>query len=69
MSGRILGAIAALWGGLILFGNLTGFSDSQPWLHSSYTARQIKIMIFGGMLFVVGAYYLIKGSKPRDYRA
>ena len=55
---RILGGIGVLWGGGILLFRLFG---SQPAAAGAYGAGQTAGLVFGGLLFVVGLYYLIKG--------
>ena len=59
MPGRILGAIAALWGGLALLTDYIGDgSENEPGFDHPlkwYTA-------LCSVLLVVGVYYLIKGA-------
>lgn len=60
MLARILGAVAALWGGAILVSALLrGGAEGS----GSYAGGQIAGFIFGGLLFCVGLYYLIKGGN------
>ena len=59
MRNRIVGGIAVVWGGAILGMKLFG---SQPAPSGgAYGAGQGAGLIFGGLLFVVGLYYLVKG--------
>jgi hypothetical protein len=56
---RILGLIGVLWGGAILAMKL--FGGAQPTAGGAYGAGQNAGLVMGGLLFVVGLYYLIKG--------
>ena len=59
MPGRILGALAALWGGLALLGDYIGDgSENKPGFdhpNKMYTASC-------AVLLAAGAYFLIKGA-------
>jgi hypothetical protein len=59
MRNRIFGAIGVIWGGAVLVYSLT---KGGPQGQGAYAAGEIGAMIFGGVMFVVGLYYLIKGS-------
>lgn len=61
MRNRILGAIAILWGGGILLSKLLGGSQVEG--NGAYAAGQTVALIFGGLMFIVGVYLLIKGSN------
>jgi hypothetical protein len=52
-----LGAIGVIWGGGVLdYGLLQGGQQGQ----GAYAAGQIGAMMFGGILLVVGLFYLFK---------
>ncbi len=59
MRNRILGGIGVVWGGAILLFSLL---KGGPQGEGAYAAGQTMGMIFGGLLLVVGFYYLIKGD-------
>jgi len=59
MRNRIFGGIGVIWGGAILVYSLM---KGVPQGQGAYAAGQTGGMIFGGLLFVVGVYYLIKGG-------
>jgi len=61
MRNRIVGAIGMVWGGAILFSRLI-LSRTQSAPGSAYASGQSAGLIFGVLLFVVGAYYFFK--KP-----
>lgn len=61
MWARILGAIGVLWGGAIL---VVGLMKGGPRGEGAYAAGQVGGLVFGGLLFVVGLYYLVKGGGP-----
>lgn len=56
---RILGIICAVWGGAVLLNALLGGMKSSG--NEMTDAGQSGGLIFGGILFVVGLYYAIKG--------
>jgi len=58
MGDRIFGLIGVLWGGGLL---LSFFLGTNP--IDAFDAGQITGLIFGGVLFVVGLYYLVRGSQ------
>ena len=61
MRNRIFGGIGVVWGaGVLIYSLLKGGPEGG----GAYAAGQIGGMIFGGLLFVVGLYYLIKGGEP-----
>jgi hypothetical protein len=58
---RILGAIAAIWGSLIVVGRLGG-GDAVDGA-DAYSGGQMTGLVFGVLLLVVGLYYLIRRSQ------
>ena len=60
MRNRIFGAIGVLWGGAVLIRSLL---RGVPQGSGAYAAGQTGGMIFGGLLLIVGIYYLVKGDK------
>ena len=65
MRNRVWGAIGVLWGaGLLLYWLLAG---GQTQRSGSYKAGQTGALAFGGLLFVIGLYYLAKspGKSPK----
>lgn len=62
MRNRIIGGIAAIWGAIVVIsGLLRGGSQAE----GDYTTGQIRAMVFGALLFLIGMYYLIKGNARR----
>ena len=62
MRNRILGAIGVIWGGAsILRSLLRGGVQGE----GAYATGQLAGMVLGGLLFSVGLYYLIKGSRAK----
>ena len=61
MRNRIFGGIGVLWGGAVLVSSLM---KGGPEGQGAYAAGQTGGMIFGGLLFVAGLYFLIKGGSP-----
>ena len=59
MRNKIFGGIGVLWGGAIVVRWLMSGSESG---NSAYQAGQNSAVIFGLLLLVIGAYYLLK--KP-----
>lgn len=64
MRNRIFGAIGVIWGGAIL---------ASAFLHSgitggsgAYAAGHEAGVVFGALIFVAGAYYLIKGGGAKN---
>jgi len=58
---RILGAIAVIWGSLILVGRLGG---GDPVVGAgAYAAGQMTGLVFAVLLVVVGLYYLTRSSR------
>ena len=55
---RIFGGIGVLWVGAVLLSGLMGGSAPTS---GAYGAGHAAGTVFGGLLFVVGLYYLIKG--------
>lgn len=66
MPGRILGAIAALWGAGILISNLL-VDKSYPSDERTYNNREVIIILIGVLLILSGVFYLIKGT-PKGKR-
>ncbi|MBI3922143.1 MAG: hypothetical protein HY318_12050 [Armatimonadetes bacterium] len=58
MRNRIFGLIGVLWGGVVILSRLSGGAQGSGAYHSGQTAG----LVFGGILFVVGLFYLIRGS-------
>lgn len=50
-----------------MFSVLTGIGDSQPWLHPTYTSRQIRTVVYGAVIFTVGVCLLVKELRPRNH--
>jgi len=61
MRNRIFGAIGVLWGGGILLSRL--FARRAVEGTGSYAAGQLVALVFAGLLFGVGLYYLLTGGK------
>ena len=59
MRNRIFGGIGVVWGGAVLIYMLM---QGGPQGGGAFAAGQTGGMIFGGLLFIVGLYYLIKGD-------
>ena len=55
MRNRILGGIGVVWGGAVL---IYALMNGGPQGEGAYAAGQTGGLIFGGVLFVVGLYYL-----------
>jgi hypothetical protein len=67
MRNKIFGAIGVIWGGGVL---VYAFLQGGPQGQGASAAGQIGAMVFGGILLVVGLYYLIKkdASGPKQGR-
>lgn len=61
MRNRIFGAIGVIWGGGLLVSSLVRGDQLEG--GGSYAAGQMTALVFGGLLLIVGLYYLMKGSK------
>lgn len=61
MRNRIFGAIGVIWGGGLLVSFLVRGGQLEG--GGSYAAGQMTALVFGGLLLIVGLYYLMKGSK------
>jgi hypothetical protein len=59
---RILGAIAVIWGGVILVAHRKGVASSDG--AGAYLGGETPGVLFALALLVVGLYYLIKGRGP-----
>ena len=55
---RIFGLIGVFWGGAVLLKGLVGGSSGAS---GTYAAGQGAGTVFGAILLIVGAYYVIKG--------
>jgi len=60
MRNRILGAIGVLWGAAIL---MRSYLAGGPFGSGAFLAGQIAALLFAALLVLVGAYYLVKGSR------
>jgi hypothetical protein len=60
---RILGAIAVVWGSLILVGRLGGGDPIDG--AGAYAAGQMTGLVFAVLLLVVGLYYLTRRTQSR----
>ena len=63
MRNRIFGALAVIWGGAVLV-NALRVPGAQG--SGAYAAGHTAGVIFGGLLFLVGGYYLLTGGAKRD---
>ncbi len=59
MRNRIVGGIAAAWGAAVL---INSFINGGPQGAGAYGTGQVIGLIFGGVLLIVGLYYLITGG-------
>lgn len=62
MRNRIFGAIGVVWGGAIL---ASAFFRGLPESSGAYAAGQNAGLIFGALLLITGAYYLLKGGSKK----
>jgi hypothetical protein len=60
MRNKIFGVIGVLWGGGIL---VSAFLRDAPAGSDAYAAGHTGGLVFGGLLFLVGAYYLFKRAS------
>jgi hypothetical protein len=60
MRNRIFGGIGVVWGGLIL---VTWFMRGGPQGSGAYAAGQTGALVFGVLLLIIGAYYVLKGGQ------
>ena len=60
---RIFGLIGLIWGGGMILGKILGCSPGPG--GGAYGAGQAAGLVFGGLLFVVGAYYFFKKPTPK----
>jgi hypothetical protein len=63
MRNRILGAIGVIWGGVAL---VNAFRGGESHGSSAYAAGHTAGVIFAGLLFLVGGYYLLTGGAKRS---
>ena len=63
MKTRILGAIGVVFGGFILLSGLLNGMEGQ----GNYALGQIAGLIFGGALFMIGLYSLLKKKGHDTY--
>ena len=66
MKNRIYGGIGVLLGGAILIAGLVGGGGGGQ---GAYGAGQTTGLIFGGLLLIVGLYYLVKGCGDTGKKA
>lgn len=57
---RILGAIAVLWGGVVLF---RAWRGGGPVGEGAYRNGQIAALVFAALLIAAGAYYLLRRGR------
>lgn len=62
MKNRILGAIGVLWGGGLVVSNFLNGVQGE----GAYASGQKTAVVFGGLMFCVGLYYLVKGGKKLE---
>ena len=60
MRDKIFGSIGVLWGGAIV---ISAFVRDLPQGSPEYVRGQMMGFAFGALLFVVGAYYLLRRRK------
>jgi hypothetical protein len=60
MRDKIFGAIGVIWGGAVL---ASAFLRSAPAGSAAYAAGNAAGIAFGALLFIVGGYFLLRGSK------
>ena len=60
MRNKILGIIGILWGGGIL---ASAFLRDAPAGSDAYAAGHTAGLVFGGLLFLVGAYHLFRRAN------
>jgi len=60
MRNRIFGAIGVVWGVAVL---ISAFLRGGPEGSGAYAAGNTAGIVLGALLFIVGGYYLIRGSK------
>lgn len=63
MRNRIFGAIGVVWGGAAL---ANWFREAGSHGSGAYAAGYSAGVIFGGLLFLVGGYYLLTGGGAKD---
>jgi hypothetical protein len=63
MRRKVLGAIGVLWGGTLLVLHLTRGARSGAL--GAYAAGRAFALIFAGLLFGVGLYYLLRPVPPQ----
>jgi hypothetical protein len=60
MRNRILGAIGIMWGVAIL---VRSYLVGGPFGNGAFLAGQVTALVFAALFVLVGAYYLVKGSR------
>jgi len=60
---RVLGAVGVLWGGAVL---VHGLMKGGPAGEGAYAQGQGTALVFGGLMFAVGLYYLFKRNNKSD---
>jgi len=66
MKNRIYGGIGVLLGGAILISGLISGGGSGQ---GAYGAGRTTGLVFGGLLLIVGLYYLVKGGGDTGKKA
>jgi hypothetical protein len=59
MRNRIFGGVGVIWGGAML---VKAFLHGGPEGTGAYAAGQTGALVFGGLLVIVGGYYLLMGD-------
>jgi hypothetical protein len=63
MRNRIFGAIGLIWGGAVLVNAFRGAGSQGS---GAYAAGHTTGVIFGGLLVIVGGYYLLTGGSAKN---
>ncbi len=63
MRNRIFGAIGVIWGGMVL---VRAFREGASHGSGAYAAGHTAGVIFAGLLFLVGGYYLLTGGAKKS---
>lgn len=64
MRNRIFGTIGVLWGGGVVVSAF--FRELPAGASEAYARGAVGGYVLGGLLLVVGAYYLVKGIKNKS---
>ena len=62
MRNRIFGVIGVIWGGAVLVNAFRGAGSQGS---GAYAAGHTAGVIFGGLLFLVGGYYMLTGGGAK----